>query len=112
MLNFIEKNISEDYNIIRALNGKEAISKLNKDIYALLLDLNMPNVNGFKVLEYMEENELFDYIPVIIITGDDSEETIKKAFTYPILNVLTKPFKEDNIKRILRSIDDFYEKNK
>ncbi len=112
MLNFIEKNIGNDYQILRANNGKEAIDLLSDDgVYALLLDLNMPSMNGFQVLDYMQERELFLAIPVIIITGDDTEETIKKAFTYPIVDVLNKPFKEENIKRILVSINSFYDKN-
>ncbi len=110
MLNFIEKNISDEFKIIRANNGEEAISNLNKDIYALILDLNMPGINGFEVLDYMKDNDLFGEIPVIIITGDDTEDTIKKAFAYPILDVLNKPFKEENIDRILTSIKSFYEK--
>ena len=111
MLNFIANNIDEEYEIVRANNGKEAIEKLeNNQIYALLLDLNMPSLNGFQVLDYMKEHELFEKVPVIIITGDDTEETIKKAFSYPILDVLNKPFREDNIKRILVAIKSFYEK--
>lgn len=112
MLNFLEQTIGKDYKILKASNGSEAIDLLMKnDIYALLLDLNMPSTNGFEVLEYMKKNNLIEKIPVVIITGDDTEETIKKAFTYPILDVLNKPFKEDNIKRILVSIKSFYEKN-
>lgn len=112
MLNFIEQIIGSDYKVIRANNGKEAIEKINTiNVYALLLDLNMPNTNGFDVLEYLKNNDLIDTIPVVIITGDDTEETIKKAFTYPILDVLNKPFKEDNIKRILVSINSFYQKH-
>lgn len=112
MLNFIEQTIGNEYKIIKANNGSEAIDKLNSlNIYAVLLDLNMPSTNGFEVLEYLKNNNLIEKIPVVIITGDDTEETIKKAFTYPILDVLNKPFKEDNIKRILVAIKSFYEKH-
>jgi len=111
MLNFIEHNIKEEYNIIRANNGKEAINEINNnDIYAILLDLNMPSMNGFEVLDYLKEKELLEKIPVVIITGDDTEDTIKKAFTYPILDVLNKPFTDDKIRRILTTIKSFYEK--
>ena len=112
MQNFIEKNISQDYKIIKASNGKDAIKLIeeNSSVYAILLDLNMPTSNGFEVLEYLKSKELFTQIPVVVITGDDSKETIEKAFTYPILDVLNKPFKEDNIKRILYSINSFHEK--
>ena len=113
MQNFIEKYINNSYHIIKASDGKETINSLeNNDIYALLLDLNMPNVNGFEVLEYMKDNNLFSNIPVIIITGDDTEETIKKAFTYPIIDVLNKPFTDININHVLESIKNFYNKNK
>jgi len=112
MLNFIEQTIGNEYKVIKACNGKEAIERLKDiDVYALLLDINMPNTNGFEVLDYLKENDLIEKIPVVIITGDDTEETIKKAFSYPILDVLNKPFKEDNIKRILVSINSFYQKN-
>ena len=69
----------------------------------------MPEVNGFEVLNYLKEQDLIYKIPVVIITGDDTPETIKKAFSYPILDVLNKPFNEENIKRILVSIKSFYE---
>lgn len=110
MLNFIEQTIGNEYNIIKASNGSEAINQIEgTSIYAILLDLNMPNTNGFQVLEYLKENNMMEKIPVIIITGDDTEDTIKKAFSYPILDVLNKPFKEDNIRRLLVSINSFYE---
>ena len=112
MLNFIEQTIGKEYKIVKVSNGKKAIEKLNElSIYAILLDLNMPNINGFEVLEYLKNNNLIEKIPVVVITGDDSKETIKKAFSYPILDVLNKPFKENNIQRILVSIKSFYEKN-
>jgi CheY-like chemotaxis protein len=46
---------------------------------ALLLDLNMPEVDGFEVLDYFQANELFDKIPVCIITGDVEKERIDRA---------------------------------
>lgn len=110
MLNFIEQTIGDEYKVVKASNGKIAIEYIDTmNIYAILLDLNMPNTNGFEVLDYMKEKKYFEKVPVVIVTGDDTEETIKKAFTYPILDVLNKPFKEDNIKRILVSINSFYE---
>ncbi|MCM1053589.1 MAG: response regulator [Ruminococcus sp.] len=111
ILNFIEKNISNEYDCIKASNGKVALEKIENDnLYAILLDLNMPSLNGFQVLEHMQVQSLFEKIPVVIITGDDSENTIKEAFRYPILDIINKPFNEENIKRILTSIKNFYER--
>ena len=83
----------------------------NNNLYAILLDLNMPSLNGFDVLEYLKSKNLLEKIPVIIITGDDTEETIKKAFNYGVLDVLNKPFTEENINRVLTSINNFYERD-
>lgn len=111
ILNFLEKTMNNEFNILRATNGSDTITHLaNNDIYALLLDLNMPGINGFEVLNYLKEHDLMDKIPVVIITGDDTEETIKKAFTYPILDVLNKPFNEKSITSILSAIKNFHEK--
>lgn len=112
MQNFLEQTIGNEYEVIKCSNGNETIEKIkNNSVYAILLDLNMPEGNGFEVLNYLKENNLIYKIPVVIITGDDTPDTIKKAFSYPILDVLNKPFKEENINRILVSIKSFYEKN-
>lgn len=111
VLNFLKNNLNEKFECIEVTNGEEAIIELSKQpIYALLLDLNMPKSNGFEVLEYMKQNKLFDTTPVVIITGDDTEATIKKAFTYPILDVLNKPFTNENINRIIGAIESNHNK--
>ena len=104
--NFVKRIFSDRYNVGSAKNGQEAINIIyaNKDndfISAILLDLNMPGVDGFAVLEYMKENDLFSKIPVSIISGDSSRDTIDRAFTYTIVDMLGKPFTENDVKRIL-----------
>jgi CheY-like chemotaxis protein/HPt (histidine-containing phosphotransfer) domain-containing protein len=105
--NIAEKMINGAYTLLHATDGNEAIKVVseNKDnLCGLLLDLNMPNVDGFEVLKYFKENNLFTTIPVVIITGDDSKETIMKAFDYPIVDVLAKPFNENDVKRVLTTM--------
>ena len=97
--------------VILASDGKEALDFIETNnidnVLGVLLDLNMPNVNGFEVLEYFKNNNLFTKIPVAIVTGDDSKETVNKAFAYPIVDVLNKPFNERDIKRIVTNIVNF-----
>lgn len=113
ILNFLEKSIHNKYSILKARTGNEAIDIIkSNDLYAILLDLNMPSLNGFDVLAFLREENLLEKIPVVIITGDDTEETIKKAFSYGVLDVLNKPFTEENIARVLTSIENFYERDK
>ena len=105
--NIIEKMIGEQYKVIMAEDGMETINKINENsdnLIGIFLDLYMPNVNGFEVLKYLKENNMFNKIPVAIITGDDSKETIYKAFDYPIVDVLAKPFNENDVKRIITAM--------
>ncbi len=103
--NFIHKIFQDNYQILIASDGQEALdiikSQTTCKIVAMLLDLNMPNVDGFAVLDYFKENDLFKSLPVSIITGDDSKEKIDLAFKYPIVDMIVKPFNEDNIKRVI-----------
>ena len=99
--NVIEKALSDEYVVLKAANGREAIKHITDkkyEIVGMLLDLNMPEADGFVVLNYFKNNNLFNRIPVSIISGDDSKETIEKAFTYDIVDMLNKPFSSDNIK--------------
>ena len=102
--NFVNKIFSQNYQVIHARDGKEAmdiLSTSSQNIVAMLLDLNMPKVDGFAVLEYLEQNNLFVKIPVSIITGDDSKDTINRTFSYPITDVLQKPFNERDVKSVV-----------
>ena len=67
----------------------------------------MPNVDGFQVLEYLNNNGLFGKVPVTIITGDDSKDTVMKAFDYPIVDVLNKPFTESAVKNVVSKMINY-----
>ena len=112
--NFVKRIFSEKYNIGMAKDGDEALNIIkanasNENIVAILLDLNMPKVDGFAVLTYMNEHQLFDSMPVSIISGDSSKDTINKAFTYPIIDMLGKPFTEADVKRVIEKTMYFKE---
>ena len=102
--NFIKKIFNNTFDVVIANDGKEALDIVNSNtdgkIVGMLLDLNMPNVDGFEVL-YFKAHDLFKQVPVSIITGDSSKEVIDRAFTYPIVDMLQKPFNEVNIKNIV-----------
>ena len=103
--NIMIKALEEEYTVLEATDGREAIELVrnNKDnIVCVLLDLRMPKYDGFVVLEYFKNYSLSDKIPVYIISGDDSKETINKAFTYDIVDMLNKPFSTDNIKEAVK----------
>ena len=100
--NIVERAFKDEYEVLVALNGKEAIDTIKNNvddsIVGLLLDLNMPEVDGFAVLDYFKENNLFKRIPVCIITGDVQKERIDRAFNYDIVDVLAKPFTFESVR--------------
>ena len=109
--NFIKKIFDDRYEVFIASDGARAIEMVtgpNADkIKACLLDLNMPNVNGFDVLEYFKQNNLFKKVPVSIISGAEEKETIDRAFTYDIVDLLAKPFNERDIKSVIEKTINF-----
>lgn len=114
--NFVIRIFSDSYQVAAAKDGQEALeiiesNKGNDNLKAILLDLNMPRVDGFKVLDYMQEHNLLQDLPVSIISGDSSKETIMKAFTYPIVDMIKKPFNDIDIKRVVEKTIYFKEMN-
>ena len=100
---FVKKIFDADYQLEFAKNGEEALKVIrdhedDNRIKAILLDLNMPKVSGFSVLDYMTQSNLLERMPVTIISGDSSSEAINRAFEYPIVDMINKPFSEAKIK--------------
>jgi CheY-like chemotaxis protein len=108
--NFVQKMVPSDYSVIVANDGEEAIKIITEEavnLKGVLLDLNMPKVDGFQVLEFFKSNNLFANIPVTVITGDDSKDTVMKAFEYQIVDVLNKPFTESDVRNVVTKMMNF-----
>ena len=108
--NFVEKVVPTGYSVLAANDGEEAINYITSEVNSIkgiLLDLNMPKVDGFQVLEFLKDNNLFVNIPVIIITGDNTKDTVMKAFDYPIVDVLNKPFTEGDVTSVVTKMINY-----
>lgn len=103
--NFIKKIFNNMYEVRTANDGEEALNYIYSDtdnkIIGMFLDLNMPKVNGFQVLDYFDKNNLFQKIPVAVITGVDTKDEISRTLMYPIVDILSKPFNETNVKNVV-----------
>ena len=106
---FIKEIFNDKYEVLMASDGQQVINIVNSsiNIATLLLDLNMPNVDGFKVLEYFKEKDLFKKIPVSIISGANDKQSIDKAFSYNIVDILNKPFDMNNVKMVVEKTISF-----
>ena len=87
--------LSNNFDIISAMGGAEALQILNekgKEISLLLLDIMMPDVDGFAVLEGLRESNLIEEIPVIMISANTEAATINKAYEMGAWDYITRPF--------------------
>ena len=87
--------LSNNFEIISAMGGAEALQILNekgKEISLLLLDIMMPDVDGFAVLEGLRESNLIEEIPVIMISANTEAATINKAYEMGAWDYITRPF--------------------
>lgn len=91
----LKEILEETYEIIEADGGNEALHKIDEygmKISLVLLDIIMPEKDGFDVLKYMEEERLISDIPVIIISSEDSVNYIRRAYEMGVSDYINRPF--------------------
>lgn len=91
----LKEILEETYEIIEADGGNEALHKIDEygmKISLVLLDIIMPEKDGFEVLKYMEEERLISDIPVIIISSGDSANYIRRAYEMGVSDYINRPF--------------------
>jgi CheY-like chemotaxis protein len=109
-----EGNVSNEINIVK--NGWEAMQYLKKvGKYAdskipdlVLLDVNMPKMNGHEVLSNMKADEQLKHIPVIMLTTSSSEEDVYKAYRNYVNCYITKPHEANKFSELVTTIENFW----
>lgn len=98
--------LGTEYHVIQAEDGEEALHKLQKTpgISLIMLDLLMPELDGFSVLEKVFADPELKDIPVIVVTGVTEVSDQIKAFDMGAVDVITKPFNQEVILPKIRSI--------
>ena len=87
--------LGEEYEIIETVDGTEAVARLNidsTDISLMLLDIVMPNMDGFEVLEVMNKRDWIQDIPVIMISAENSYSYVERAYELGVTDFINRPF--------------------
>lgn len=98
--------LGESFEILEADSGKEGLKLLRRygtQISVVLLDIIMPEMNGFDVLDEMNREHWLDNIPVIMISADDSDENIRRAFDLGVTDYICRPFDAKVVERRIRN---------
>ena len=89
--------LADTYNIIEAEDGEQAIAILQQhasEISIVVLDMVMPKVDGFGVLEAMNENRWIQFLPVVSISTESSPEFVERAYSLGVTDFINRPFDE------------------
>ena len=94
--------LEDQYDIVEAENGAEAVAILlqqRTDFSLLLLDIMMPQMDGFEVLTCINKNHWNDTFAVIMISADDSPANIKRAYDLGAFDYISRPFDSTIVQR-------------
>ena len=110
----LKEILGETYNYLEAENGNQAIQIVeeNPEIDLMLLDINMPQMNGFGVLEWMNRFQWIDETPVIMISSEESVDTMRKAYEMGITDYITRPFDSVIVKKRVQNTLALYANQK
>jgi len=104
----IEKTAASiGFEVVQAGNGEEAMNMLEADgseINLVLLDWNMPVLNGIDVIKKMRGDDRFKMIPVLMISTESEDDRIKEAINAGAQGYLTKPFTTDKLLDAIRHV--------
>lgn len=102
----VEKIVASiGFEALHASNGKEALELLEAGtVHLVLLDWNMPVLNGIDVIKKMRSDDRFKNIPVLMVSTESEEDRIKQAITAGAQAYLTKPFTPEQLTKAIHDV--------
>ena len=103
-LDLLNMMLRKHYQILTAISGEDALilaEKENPDL--VLLDIQMPVMDGFEVCKALKDNDKTKDIPIIFITGLSSEQNREKCLQLGAVSYLNKPFRLDNLRSTIEN---------
>lgn len=110
----LKSMLEDEYDILEAEDGAKAIQILTDyftDIKLVLLDINMPVMDGKEVLRVMGNKLWMEHIPVVCISSDSTDETLKVAYDLGVVDYFTRPFDRESVIRRVHNMIHLYDKN-
>ncbi len=111
----LDEILEDSYRIVEAKDGVEALEQVEKygnELNLILLDIVMPNMDGFEVLYHLNEKSLLDNVPVIIISSDDNNDSIKRTYELGAADYIRRPFDAEVVKKRVSNIIKLYQRQR
>lgn len=102
---FIRALVEEmgDFDTVEAGSGFEALKILPTQEFDLVItDINMPDINGLELINFMKNNPRYNNLPIIIVSTERSEEDIKRGMSLGVMAYITKPFKAHELQEVIK----------
>lgn len=94
-----------DFNIVEASTGFDALKLLPaQDFDLVVTDINMPDINGLELINFVRSNQRYNNMPLIIVTTERSEEDKKRGMALGATAYVTKPFKAPELQDVVRKV--------
>jgi two-component system chemotaxis response regulator CheY len=94
-----------DFSIAEASSGFEALKLLPTNDFSLIItDINMPDINGLELINFIKNNPRYNHIPLIIVSTERSEEDQKRGLALGANAYITKPFKAQEFQDIIKKL--------
>ena len=112
LLKYALSQLDNQVNLVHYPDGQELLAALPKlyaaNIACVLVDLNMPLVNGFEVITELRANEDFRHVPIIVFTNTNSNEERVRCYTLGANAYVQKPLEIEELVKAVKSIFDFW----
>lgn len=110
------EDIGATEGLIHLVNGEEALDYLRSEInvlpFLILLDLNMPKMNGKEFLKIIKQDERLSRIPVIVLTTSHDGKDVDDVFRSSVAGYMTKPLEYDLFAQKIKTIEEYWRINR
>jgi len=102
MVDFTLKNAG--YDVIQAVDGKDALAKLQSEVKMIITDLNMPNLDGIGLIRNVRANPSFKFIPIVMLTTESQEAKKSEGKSAGATGWIVKPFKPEQLLAVIKKV--------
>ena len=93
------------YQVVEAMDGQEAVDKLTtQEVHMLITDLNMPNMNGIDLIQWVRKDTKNKYIPVVMLTTESHREAKEAGKAAGATGWIVKPFNPEQLVAVVKKV--------